>query len=149
MSFVHLIFAVLATLRLVELFLLDKVTARLRTRFPGYIWQCSRCLSVWAGAWVTLTLALSQYAWWTPYLNWPFALSWLMFTYNDWITGRRMANRGRQFLVTLKDGRANVDRNEMQPDELMQIFQGIIQSAQEAQSLPTSQANGKASAIMP
>lgn len=136
MTFIHLTFAILASWRIAELFLIDRITARLRARFPSYLWQCSRCLSVWAGAWVTIPILLSHWLWWSPYLNWPFALSWLLFTYNDWIAARRLAVHGRQFLVEAKDGKWTVTRNELQQGEVLEILAQLVRTKPQ-------QANGK------
>jgi hypothetical protein len=71
MPFLHLVAAVLASWRLTELVVHDRLTAPLRTRWPGYLWTCPRCVSVWAGMAVT-----ALYVWW-PWGNWPLALAWL------------------------------------------------------------------------
>src|SRR2546429_2426513 len=92
MKSIHLIFAVLAAWRIVEIFTLDRITQRLREKFPTYLWQCQRCMSVWAGAAVTLIFVF------VPYLNWPLAISWLYFVHNDFMLQRHL-RRGREFRV--------------------------------------------------
>jgi hypothetical protein len=106
MKYTHLVFAVLAAWRIVELFTMDRITQPLRTKFPSYIWQCQRCLSVWAGIYVALAFAYA------PYLNWPFAISWLYFVHNDFIYQLRL-RRGREFRVEVTpDNRVNLLRSE-------------------------------------
>lgn len=138
MKFIHVIFAVLSAYRMVELFLLDRITAKLREKYPTYLWQCSRCLSVWAGAAATIAYLL-----W-PWLNWPFALSWLYFVHNDWVQAHRTKVSGRQFVISLKpSGQWAVARNELNPAELQDIFRTMT-APQPTITQPTSQpVNGK------
>ena len=120
MKYIHLVFAVLAAWRLVELFTIDRITGPLRAKFPYYIWQCPRCLSVWAGAYVALTFAF------TPYLNWPFAISWLYFIHNDMVYQRRI-RKGRQFQVeVLPDNRINLLRSELTPSEIQSLLSQMV-----------------------
>jgi len=116
LKYVHLAFAVLAAWRIVELFTIDAITLRLRQKFPSYLWQCPRCLSVWAGAYVALTFVLA------PYLNWPFAISWLYFVHNDFVYQLRL-RRGREFRVEVTpDNRVNLLRSELTPGEIQQLL---------------------------
>ena len=124
MRFVHLAFAVLATFRIVELFLVDRITVKLREKFPSYIWQCSRCLSVWAGGFAALAFMFC------PWLNWPFALSWLYFVHNDFVTARHMANHGRQFVVDVKDGNWKVAKNELNQQEVQELLASVFMPQQ-------------------
>lgn len=123
MKYVHLIFAVLAALRIVELFTMDRITAILRTKYPTYLWQCPRCLSVWAGAYVALAFAFA------PYLNWPFAISWLYFVHNDAVYQRRI-RKGRQFHAEVSpDNRVSLLRSELTPSEIQSLLSQMVMQA--------------------
>jgi hypothetical protein len=63
--------AALATFRLTEILVSERISQPLRQRFPSYLWTCPRCVSVWMG--IVATCALTFH----PLLNWPFALSFL------------------------------------------------------------------------
>jgi len=116
MRYVHLAFAVLAAWRIVELFTIDRITVKLRQKFPTYLWQCTRCLSVWAGIYVAVAFAFA------PYLNWPFAISWLYFAHNDFVFQHRL-RRGREFRVEVTpDNRVNLFRSELTPVEIQQLL---------------------------
>ena len=65
----NFIIAVLATWRLTEIFTQDRITEKLRKKFPLYLWTCSRCLSIWAGIIVTFIYL------YFPFINIPFAIS--------------------------------------------------------------------------
>jgi hypothetical protein len=120
MRFVHIAFAVISTLRMIELFLMDRITLKLRQKFPSYLWQCSRCLSVWAGTAATVMFLVY------PWLNWPFALSWLYFVHNDWVVARRAAKEGRKFVLAIKQpGQWAMERNEFTNEEVVEIFQKL------------------------
>ncbi len=68
---VNLLAAVLATWRLTELVTLDRITHKLREKFPYYLVNCSRCVSVYAGLVATLIYFIR------PEINWVFALAWM------------------------------------------------------------------------
>jgi hypothetical protein len=72
---VHLVALVLATWRLTDAILFDRVFAWARTRWPGYPVECPRCISVWTGA-----LCTGVWALW-PWALWPLALSWCYLWY--------------------------------------------------------------------
>ena len=135
----HVVAAVLAVWRITELFTADRVTAKLREKFPTYLWQCPRCMSVWAGAWTTLVLVMS-FRWpWIAFLNWPFALAWLYLVQLEWALQRRLAQKGREMRVSI------------QPNGQYQIFSDLSQpeTAQLVASLymqmnPVRGANGVA-----
>lgn len=123
MKFVHLAFAVLAAWRMVELFTIDRITGKLRTRFPSYLWQCQRCLSVWAGAYVALAFAFA------PFLNWPFAISWLYFAHNDFVYQKRI-RKGREFHAEITpDNRVNLLRSELTPSEIQSLLSQMLTQA--------------------
>jgi len=127
MKYIHLAFAVLAAWRIVELFTMDRITAKLRTRFPHYLWQCPRCLSVWAGAYAAVAFAFA------PYLNWPFAISWLYFTHND-VVYQRQIRKGRQFHVEISpDNRVTVLRSELVPSEIQSLLSQMVVPSNRAQ----------------
>lgn len=67
----HVLAAVLATWRLVDLITGDRITAGLRRRLGWYALTCDRCMSIWAGLAVTVAFV------WFPWANWPLALAWL------------------------------------------------------------------------
>jgi uncharacterized membrane protein len=70
----HLLMAIFATWRITELIVADEIFKPVRTRWPHYFWTCSRCVSVWAGAFATLLF------YFLPYANWPFAFSSIYLT---------------------------------------------------------------------
>lgn len=78
--------AILATFRLVDLFVADSIFNSIRNKFPQVPWKCVRCNSVWSGALATL------FYYFVPWLNWPLALSWFYLAYGDFM------------LAKLKDG---------------------------------------------
>lgn len=120
MKYIHLGFAVLAAWRIVELFTMDRITMKLRSKFPSYLWQCPRCLSVWAGAYVALAFVFA------PWLNWPFAISWLYFTHNDVVYQRRIRS-GRQFHVEISpDNHVNLLRSELTPSEIHSLLSQMV-----------------------
>lgn len=117
---IHLIFAVLAAWRAIELFTIDRITLKLRTKFPSYLWQCPRCLSVWAGAYAALVFAF------VPYLNWPLAISWLYFVHNDYVYQRRL-RAGREFRVEVTpENRVNLLRSELTPGEIQSLLSQMV-----------------------
>ncbi len=77
MDWLHALIAVLAAFRLTTLFTVDALWAPIRRRFRRVPWQCSLCMSVWAGAAATLCYAT------IPWLNWPLALSWFYLVYME------------------------------------------------------------------
>jgi hypothetical protein len=124
MKYIHLAFAVLAAWRIVELFTMDRITEPLRKKFPSYLLQCQRCLSVWAGAYVSLAFVF------VPYLNWPFAISWLYFVHNDMLYQHRL-RKGREFRVEVTpDNRVNLLRSELTPSEIQSLLSQMIIPAQ-------------------
>jgi len=74
----HVLAAILAAWRLTELVTLDRISEGFRRRYPYYVWQCGRCVSVWAGGVCTLALVYG------PWVNWPLALSWLVIVIQEW-----------------------------------------------------------------
>src|SRR5262245_35579489 len=95
MKAVHLIMAILAVWRLTEVVTADKIFERIRNRFPIYLWTCPRCVSVWAGVFVTVCFLYA------PFLNWPFALSWLLLLHNH-IAVLIQSRMGRRLIVTVQ-----------------------------------------------
>jgi hypothetical protein len=76
MQFIHVLMAILGSWRLVEVAMFDEIFAPIRklcSRFQWLklFWQCPKCVSVWVGA--ASTIAFFYF----PFLNWPFALSFL------------------------------------------------------------------------
>ena len=118
LTFVHVIAAVLASVRLVELLLIDRITQPLRTRLAqSYLWQCPRCLSVWSGMWVTVCFIV-----W-PWLNWPLALSWVYITLMDWRTARRQHKlaQAKQVIGRNPMARTAVQVMQQQLSDLMAV----------------------------
>jgi hypothetical protein len=76
MIILHFVAALMATGRITELLTQDRITERMRNRWPIYLWTCPRCVSVWAGIWATVMFYFA------PFVNWPFALSWLYLIIN-------------------------------------------------------------------
>lgn len=107
----HLLAAVLASWRLTELMVQDRLTAGLRARWPLYLWTCSRCVSVWAGLVVTVLYV------WYPWGNWPFAFAWLYLVQVDWVLARRQARWPKQILIAVDEQRhVNVQRSDFPPE---------------------------------
>ena len=76
MEWAHALIAILSAFRLTLLFTKDAIFAPVRQ--IRYIpWHCELCMSVWGGAVATVILVFS------PWLNWPLALSWLYLTNKD------------------------------------------------------------------
>jgi hypothetical protein len=117
---IHLIFAVLAVIRLTEMFTVDKITEPLRKSFSWYIWTCPRCLSVWAGIFCAIGFFFA------PWVNWPLAFSYLYFVHNDFVYGKRRAKEGRQLVLRIgEDGVGSVIRNELAPQETIQLLRSL------------------------
>lgn len=115
----HILSVPLAAWRITELFAQDEITRRLRERFPGYLWTCPRCLSVWAGA------AAAAIFVFLPWLNWPFALAWLYL----WQIDSRAHRRGlaqRQLVVRVSGGNVlEIYRQELTGPELEAVLRGL------------------------
>ena len=103
MPALHIIALVLATLRFTDLLSSDRITAGLRSSFPGYVWSCGRCLSVWAGMIATALFTLH------PFLNWPMALSWIYLAQRDFFTARLMARQSNRIVIVKRAGRLAVE----------------------------------------
>lgn len=150
MIYAHILMAVLATWRITELFTQDRITDRLRKKFPTYLWQCPRCMSVWAGGWSALLIVLSflhlPYASLIPWLNWPFALSWLYFIQIDARVSRRLDTEGRRFVVEGRGQNWTLTRNDFTPVETQEILVRLLSSAQPQvqPAQPPQHANGAA-----
>jgi hypothetical protein len=61
----------LATMRLTDVLIFDRIAAPLRARVRWYVLTCPRCLSVWMGAVCTVVWLYA------PLVLYPLALSWL------------------------------------------------------------------------
>jgi hypothetical protein len=109
----------LATFRLTELFVQDRITDKLRKKLNTYLLSCLRCMSVWAGIFCALSFV------YFPWLNWPFALSWLYFVHNDLVYGYRLQKQGRQFTLAIKGPQWEITRNELSQAELQQILSQV------------------------
>lgn len=133
MTPVHLIAMALATFRLTELIVSDKLTEPLRQRFPHYLWGgtqngqrfqgCGRCVSVWAGA-----VAVGIF-YVFPLLNWPLALSWLFIIAADWMQIKGMsyfARWPRHVLITAdQEGNVNISRTTLSSRHTYEIIQTL------------------------
>ncbi len=75
MEWLHALFSVLASFRLVTLFTQDAIWQPVRARTPLIPWHCALCMSVWAAIAATVFLLV------VPYANWPLAISWLYLAY--------------------------------------------------------------------
>jgi hypothetical protein len=117
LQFLHCVAMPLAAWRLTELMAQDQITLPLRKRFPGYVWTCHRCLSVWAGAMATsLFLFL-------PLANWPFALSWLYLWMMDSRAYKRQLHKRSFVVVAEKEDHLNLARQELTKKELGAIVE--------------------------
>jgi hypothetical protein len=111
-NILHVIAMPLAAWRLTELIMQDQISLPIRKKFPGYIWTCYRCLSVWAGAAATLFFVFS------PWLNWPFALAWLYLWQQDNRIFRRQLHK-RSFVAIVGEGKnLDITRQELTAEEL-------------------------------
>ena len=90
MNALHLLAMLFSFGRIIEILGIDRITHELRKSFPSYLWNCPRCLSVWAAI---PALLLYRYA---PWVNWVFALSWLYIAYVDRKTERRRQEQMRE-----------------------------------------------------
>lgn len=108
---IHAVFAVLATMRFLELFLQDSILAPVRKRLSKYtLFSCARCLSVWAGLVATVSFV------YFPWFNWPFALSMAYMLVVDY--AQRMNNQ------------------EARNNAVFQVQLQQIQAQQQQQQLP-------------
>lgn len=123
---VNLFIAVLASWRITELFVQDRITQKLREKFPLYLWQCPRCMSIWAGVWVGLILTLAQRWPMVALLNWVAAFSWLYMAHLDRVIARRISSHGRRFVIEVKGTQWNVTTNELSPPEFQQIARTLL-----------------------
>ena len=71
----HIAAMILCAFRLTEIVTQDKISLKIRQRWPIYFLTCSRCVSVWSGL---VAMLFYLYA---PMVNWPFAISaiWILF----------------------------------------------------------------------
>lgn len=105
---IHVVMAILASWRLTELITQDVIFERLRDWWQRRFAQnslklfltCTRCVSVWAGAWATIMF------YFFPFANWPLALS-MAFLITTMIMGhiQALVNRGipnRQREIVIK-----------------------------------------------
>ena len=118
LGLLHLVALLLATFRLTEALAADQVFAPLRAQMNPwlrYLFTCTRCLSVWAGA-----ICVGSFLIW-PWLNWPLALSWVYFVHNDFIFSRRLVKKGRQLLVSHNNNGLVIERTDFGVEELAGI----------------------------
>jgi hypothetical protein len=116
---VHLLAAIVSTWRLTELVTADEIFAKVRAKFPIYLFNCPRCVSVWAGIFTTLMFIVF------PYGNWPFAMAWLYLVHLDSRVAKKVTATGRQLVVTIGNGKLMVERNELTPQELFVLRENI------------------------
>lgn len=131
----HFFAAVLAVWRIVGLFTVDRITLKLRQRFPWYIFCCQRCFSVWAGIFATALFFL-----W-PWANWPFALSWLYLWHAESIVTRNAARELRNLseyrdlhIRVARDNKADILKNQLFPNEVASLLGQMTQPKQPGQS---------------
>lgn len=135
MLILHFAMAVLATGRITEVITSDRITDSFRRRFPTYLWTCQRCVSVWAGIFVTL---MFLYA---PFVNWPFAMSWLFLMIGDvmayWTSHTKKGIR----IEPLPTGQVNVDWNGHNAVAVLPILKGIISQIEQVQPIDRGKAS--------
>jgi hypothetical protein len=113
----HVGAAILACWRLTELITSDRISARLRKRYPIYLWSCPRCVSVWAGI-VTIVAYL-----YLPWLNWPLALAWTYLVHLDWVLARRQARWPKQIVLSVDEhGNTQIVRSDVNPGRVIEAF---------------------------
>lgn len=157
MIYAHILVAILAAWRITELFTVDRITDRLRKRFPTYLWQCPRCMSVWAGGWTALVLFLGQTAMLGHlahsvilWLNWPFALSWMYLWHLDYVSSKRIAARGREMIVRVAPtGQWSIAKTDLTLPEMQSIAVQMVAPAPAQAPVPapaqsTTMQNGAA-----
>lgn len=112
----HILAAVFATWRITELFTQDRITQKLRDKWPTYVWQCPRCMSVWAAV---SSVLLYIYL---PWLNWPFALAYFYLVHMEAKVQKRIALYGRRFqIIVQRDGKWEA-QNDFTPQELQGLM---------------------------
>jgi hypothetical protein len=123
MIYMHIMAAILAVWRITELFTQDRITAKLREKFPTYLWQCPRCMSVWAGAWCTTMFALGplthDFSRWTL---WPFALAWFYLVRVEAVYAKRIAQEGRRLVIEARGSGWSLSRNDFSAPESQEIL---------------------------
>lgn len=139
MVYVHLLMAIVAAWRITELFTQDRITSKLREKFPTYLWQCPRCMSVWAGAWCALVYALGQRWPMLLWLNWPFALAWFYLTHVEWLVTKRLAEKGRRFTIELDNKGSYKVNSDLSHTETLQLLSQVMR-----QFAPNPVVNGEA-----
>lgn len=77
---IYIIAAILGAWRLTEILTVDRISAPLRRHLPFYLFNCPRCVSVWAGAAAVLVY------WKYPVANIPLAIS-ETYILMQWIAG--------------------------------------------------------------
>ena len=120
MEFVHLVAAILAVWRITDLLTVDRISLKLRQRFPWYVFGCQRCLSVWAGVFVTAIFFL-----W-PWANWPLAFSWLYIWHNETVTIRHATKHRDLHIRVGKDNKADILQNQLFPHEIAALTSQIL-----------------------
>lgn len=118
MPVLHVVMAVLASWRIVDLSM-DRITEGLRKRYPHYLWTCSRCLSVWAGALAVIVFYVS------PWLNWPLALSWLYISGLEYAPARRAR---RITIELLEDEQVAISVGDVIKPRTVQILSNALKA---------------------
>lgn len=112
----HILAAIFSTWRITELFTQDRITQKLREKYPTYIWQCQRCMSVWAGLAATVMFCV------LPWSNWALALAYFYVVHVEATVQKRIAKYGRRFTVVVQsDG-----KYELSSDFNQQELQGLM-----------------------
>ncbi len=118
---IHILAAVLATYRVTEIVTADRIGAPIRKRWPIYLWTCPRCVSVWAGAFCTGLFLIS------PWLNWPFALSWVYLWHVDSVIQQRLNEKGKEVTIGVDaQGNLSLKRSDLSPQEIVAMAQSIV-----------------------
>lgn len=122
MNIIHVIFALLAAARLVEIVTEDVIFARVRSRWPSAFWSCTRCVSVWTGIVATVVYVYA------PFLNWPLALSWLYLLYAALWNRATLLSPGMRHVVISVDQAGNiyVKRNDLQAPVLKAALERLL-----------------------
>ncbi len=122
MNGVHILAAILAACRLTEVITTDRITERFRKRFKWYFWMCQRCVSIWVGCLVTILY------FYYPYLNWPFAMSWLLIV-DTQIRATVQSRTGRRIIIRLdENNHINLHSDGIANDDIPQILNQILNS---------------------
>lgn len=130
----HILTAIMASCRLTEVVTIDQITASFRGKHPNwYLLSCARCVSVWAG------IVCSVLFVYTPFLNWPLALSWLYITYADRVMLQLRLKTQKELIVRMdKAGAYRLLKSDFTQIEMGHIIKGLMAQFSGRPPVPTN-----------